>query len=130
MKKFIHILLAAIAFAGAIQTPAKAAQVQYFYYWTDDNVGTSSYAGFTNPGHTQFTCQAAWCSVDHERKVRVEAWRYDEFNVFHSIYDQTFYDVLQASYSIALGTATNSFASVRITIDNGAYAVIYGQANH
>lgn len=130
MKKLTHSFLAVLAFAGAIQTPAKAAQVQYFYYWTDDNLGTASYAGFTNPGHTQFTCAAAWCSIDYPRTVRVEAWRYDEFNYPHVIYDQTITNATGASYSITLGTATNSFASVRLTIDGGAYAVIYGQANH
>lgn len=131
MKKFIHILLAAIAFAGAIQTPTHAAQVSSFYYWSDPPYSTGSYGHWIDNNHTQFEVQAWWCSPDGmTRNGNIKVWQIKNIPgaTLVCISDTPFYNQIGASVTWAGGTATNSYIKVEILVSS--YIAIYGEANH
>ena len=134
MKKFIHSILACFAFAGAIQTPASAAQVQYFYYWRDDSHHIVSGGGYTSPNHVQFTLYAYWTDLGGSpRNVEVLAYYTQNIpggtNVVIANYTLT--NVNSAGISIGPYTCADvSYAIARLKIDGGAYATIFADATH
>lgn len=132
MKKLTHSLLAALAFAGAIQTPTHADPVSEFYYWSDPPYITGSFGQWLNNNQTQFQLQAWWCSSDgFGKNGRLEVWQ--RLNVAGAplvrISNTPFYNQITASISWSGGTATNAYARVNVILDNGVVNQ-YAEATH
>ena len=134
MKKLIHSILAALAFVGATQTPANAAQVQYFYHWRDDSYGVGGTGGWTSPNKVQFMLSVFWDAIDNiGRNVTVESYYTQNVpggtNVVLANYTLT--NVTSASISLGpMTTANASYAIVRLKINGGAYYTIFSDATH